>query len=158
MLKLIKRMVIIISNISNIKIDLLYKINKKKFLNDIKKLNFFKSVELIEPLIEWEIIINQIYNIDFPVYKKLDFDDKFIYNLNNELKFNNNSEILLPFFNETQYWIKAILLDKYLFLKYLSNNNIINNITIISVVNNKVYDIEVGENEKIFELRINSKT
>ena len=158
MLKLIKRMVIIISNISNIKIDLLYKINKKKFLNDIKKLNFFKRVELIEPLIEWEIIINQIYNIDFPVYKKLDFDDKFIYNLNNELKFTNNSEILLPFFNETQYWIKAILSDKYLFLKYLSNNNIINNITIISVVNNKVYDIEVGENEKIFELRINSKT
>lgn len=151
-------MVIIILNMNNdLKKILLYKINKQKLINELDNFKFFKNVEVIEPIIELEAIIRAIYRIDFPVNKVFSTDVNFLDNLSKELNFNNNSEILLPFFNRTEYWVKAKLLNKELFLSYVYNSNILNNLTIISMnksLYDNIYDIEIGENSKSFELRI----
>lgn len=151
-------MVIIILNINNnSKENLLYKINKQRLMNEIDKFEFWKNIEIIRPIIELESTLKKIYKIDFPVKKIFSIDDNFLDNLNTELEFNNNSEILLPYFNGTEFWVKATLLNKRLFLSYMYDNKIINNITIISIYNsiyNNIYDIEIGENIKTYELRL----
>lgn len=151
-------MVIIILDINNnVKNFLLYKINKQKFINEINSFKFFENAEVIDPIMELESYINKIYNIDFPIYKTFSVNVDFLDSLSRELKFNNNCEVLLPCFNGTEYWVKAKLLNKELFLSYLYNSNILNNITIISMnksLYDNIYDIEIGENSKTYELRV----
>lgn len=130
---------------------------KKSFLNEIDRFNFFKDVEIIPTIIEIENHINKIYNINFPVNKIFSVDSNFLDNFNREVKLINNNEILFPFFNNTQYWVKAKLTNKKLFLSYLYNTKIINSFTFISI--NKsfydtIYDIEISDNGKFYEIRI----
>lgn len=125
--------------------QLLYEINKTKILNKVEKLNFFKNTQIIEPLAEWENALKKVIKIDYPTYKLVDFSQLNADYINNIFDFTNNDEIILPYFEESSYWVKAILNNKFDFIKYLLYNKLFNNFCIISLANNKLYDFTLDE-------------
>lgn len=125
--------------------QLLYEINKRKMLNKVEKLSFFKNAQIIEPLTEWEEALKKVFKIDYPVYKVIDFSQLNTAYINDIFDFADNEEIVLPYFEERDYWIKAILNNKLNFIKYLLDNKCFHSFCIICLSNNKLYDFTLDE-------------
>lgn len=110
------------------------------------------NVEIIDVAENHKKKFAKLYKNNYPVYKKIDLGKLNIHSLSEEISFDNGDTIVLPYFNNTRYWIKIMIGNKEEFLEYMYENGYFNSFSIICPNNKTIYDIELGEQE--YEIRI----
>lgn len=115
-------------------------INKNKLLIEKEKRNVIDCANLIATGSNVEIVdinddhkqkLARLYKNNYPIYKKINSKELSICELSAEINFNNGDAIVLPYFNNTRYWIKIEIGDKEEFLKYMFEEGYFNNFSII---------------------------
>jgi len=66
----------------------------------------------------------------------------------------SSKEIIWPYCFESEFWIKFNLINKSDFLNFIYDNGYLKSISIVSLANHKLYDIELGEHS--YEIRMNT--
>lgn len=136
----------------NKKDKLLLKKQKKEVINCANLIASGRNIEIIESIENYDIKLRKIYKNNYPVYKKISFRDLSIQKLSTEIRFDTGDTIVLPYFNNTKYWVKIVIGDKEEFLKHMFQKGYFNSLSIICPNKKKIYDIELGEQE--YEIRI----
>lgn len=136
----------------NRKEEILIKKEKREVLNTANLIVTGKNIEIIEPIKEYCQRLTEMYGNNYPYYKKISCRHLNIEELAKEIYFNNGDMIILPYFNNTKYWIKIMIGNKVKFLKYMFEKGYFNSFSIICLGEKIMYDIEFGEQE--YEIRV----
>lgn len=146
-----ERMGIIILDMSK-KNKLLFEKEKREVINYANLIATGSNVEIIDIDENYEKKLAKLYKNNYPIYKRIDIKKLNIYRLSAEISFDNGDAIVLPYFNNTRYWVKMIVGNKEEFLEYMFENGYFNSFSIICPNSKMIYDIELGEQE--YEIRI----
>ncbi|MBD5464608.1 MAG: hypothetical protein HDR22_02110 [Lachnospiraceae bacterium] len=116
-------------------------------------LNVYNKSNVCENYLE---VLNKIYKIEFPVLitkekgcKNYEYVEYLYQHLNLPI---NSYNWLIPYFNESNWWIEFKIENISIFLNAYYPNNISINLTAIDTKNKLLFDIENGEFN--FEYRI----
>lgn len=146
-------MVIIISDINrdSRKKELLAQKEKIKIIEKANCIKAVKNIEIINPILKYEKKVKDMYNINYPIYKEFEIVNMELLNF---LNLNNEEKIIIPYFDSTSYWISLIVINKFQFFSYMYENGFFNNITIINISKEEIFDVEIGERK--YEMRKNT--
>lgn len=116
-------------------------------------LNVYNKSNVCENYLE---VLNKIYKIEFPVLitkengcKNYEYVEYLYQHLNLSI---NSCNWLIPYFNESNWWVEFKIENINIFLNVYYPNNISINLTAIDTKNKLLFDIENGESN--FEYRI----
>ena len=145
------KVVIIISDIDK-RNKILEKREKKELLNYAKLITTGSDIYIIDPIDMCEQKLKEMCSINYPISKKIECKKINIFELSKNIDFNNGDTIILPYFNNTKYWIKLVIGNKEEFMNYMFKKGYFNSFSIICPNKKVIYDIELGELE--YEIRI----
>lgn len=132
------------------------KIEKRKLLDCANLIDTGSNIEIIEPIEKYDKKLMEMYKINYPIYRTIDCEELDIQKLSKSICFENEDIIILPYFNNTKYWIKIRIGDKEKFFKYMFINEYLNSFSIICPKQHVIYDITVDEQE--YEITIGQIT
>lgn len=131
---------------------ILEKRDKKELLNYAKSVAAGSDINVIDPIDMYEQKLKEMCSINYPISEKIECKKLNIFELSKYIDFNNGDTIILPYFNNTKYWIKIVIGNKEEFMNYMFKKGCFNSFSIICLNKKVIYDIELGELE--YEIRI----
>lgn len=144
-------MVIIILDISK-RNEILEKREKKRLLDYAKLIPTGNDINIIDSIDIYEQKLKEMCSIDYPISKKIECIRLNNSEVSKNIDFNDGDTIILPYFNNTRYWIKIVIGNKEEFLNYMFKKGHFNSFSIVCLNKKIIYDIELGELE--YEIRI----
>ena len=109
---------------------------KNELLNYAKSIAVGSDMHIIDSIDEYKQRLKEMCSINYPISEKIECVKLNISEFSRNIDFNDGDTIILPYFNNTKYWIKMV----------------IDSFSIICINKKIIYDIELGELE--YEIRI----
>lgn len=136
----------------NKKNELLTEREKNELLNYAKSIAVGSDMHIIDSIDEYKQRLKEMCSINYPISEKIECVKLNISEFSRNIDFNDGDTIILPYFNNTKYWIKIVIGNKEEFMNYMFKKGYFNSFSIICPNKKVIYDIELGELE--YEIRI----